>query len=70
VLVATITNKVTTSLFSKPEIKTVEELKGKIIATGRPGAFLGAMVRYVLREGNEKVQNVQIVQVVSKDFRV
>jgi NitT/TauT family transport system substrate-binding protein len=49
VLVATITNKVTTSLFSKPEIKTVEELKGKVIATGRPGAFLDAMVRYVLR---------------------
>lgn len=49
VVVATITNKVTTSLFSKPEIKSVEELKGKIIATGRPGAFLDAMVRYVLR---------------------
>lgn len=49
VLVATITNKVTTSLFSKPEIKTVDELKGKVIATGRPGAFLDAMVRYVLR---------------------
>lgn len=49
VLVATITNKVTTSLFSKPEIRTVEELKGKVIATGRPGAFLDAMVRYVLR---------------------
>ena len=49
VVVATITNKVTTSLFSKPEIKTVEELKGKVIATGRPGAFLDAMVRYVLR---------------------
>jgi ABC-type nitrate/sulfonate/bicarbonate transport system substrate-binding protein len=49
VLVATITNKVTTSLFSKPEIKTVEELRGKVIATGRPGAFLDALVRYVLR---------------------
>ena len=49
VLVATITNKVTTSLFSRPEIKTVEELKGKVVATGRPGAFLDALVRYVLR---------------------
>ena len=49
VVVATITNKVTTSLFSKPEIKSVEELKGKVVATGRPGAFLDAMVRYVLR---------------------
>ena len=49
VLIATITNKVGTSLFSKPEIKTVEELRGKTVATGRPGAFLDAMVRYVLR---------------------
>jgi len=49
VLVATITNKVGTSLFAKPEIKSVEDLKGKTIATGRPGAFLDATVRYVLR---------------------
>ena len=49
VVVATITNKVTTSLFAKAEIKSVEELKGKTVATGRPGAFLDAMVRYVLR---------------------
>lgn len=49
VLVATITSKIGTALFSKTEIKTVEELKGKTIATGRPGAFLDATVRYVLR---------------------
>ncbi|HEV8723400.1 MAG TPA: ABC transporter substrate-binding protein [Candidatus Binatia bacterium] len=49
VLVATITNKVGTALFAKSEIRTVEDLKGKIVATGRPGAFLDAMVRYVLR---------------------
>ena len=49
VLVATITNKGGTSLFAKNEIRTVEDLKGKIVATGRPGAFLDAMVRYVLR---------------------
>jgi NitT/TauT family transport system substrate-binding protein len=49
VLVATITSKIGTSLFAKPEIKTVEELKGKTVATGRPAAFLDATVRYVLR---------------------
>ena len=49
VLVATITSKIGTSLFSKPEIKSVEDLKGKTIATGRPAAFLDATVRYVLR---------------------
>lgn len=49
VLVATITSKIGTSIFAKPDIKTVEDLKGKTIATGRPAAFLDATVRYVLR---------------------
>ena len=49
VLVATITNKVGTSIFARGDIKSVEDLKGKTIATGRPGAFLDATVRYVLR---------------------
>jgi len=40
VLVATITSKIGTSLFAKPDVKTVEDLKGKTIATGRPAAFL------------------------------
>src|SRR5262245_56045665 len=50
VLVATITSKISTSLFSKNELKSVEDLKGKTVATGRPGAFLDATVRYVLRK--------------------
>ncbi|HTN70613.1 MAG TPA: ABC transporter substrate-binding protein [Methylomirabilota bacterium] len=49
VIVATTTTKVGTAIFSKPEIKSIEELKGKTLATGRPGAFLDATVRYVLR---------------------
>ena len=49
VLVATITNKVGTSIFARSDIKSIEDLKGKTIATGRPGAFLDATVRYVLR---------------------
>jgi ABC-type nitrate/sulfonate/bicarbonate transport system substrate-binding protein len=49
VLVATITSKIGTSLFAKADLKNVEDLKGKTIATGRPAAFLDATVRYVLR---------------------
>ena len=49
VLVATITSKIGTSLFAKADLKSVEDLKGKTIATGRPAAFLDATVRYVLR---------------------
>jgi ABC-type nitrate/sulfonate/bicarbonate transport system substrate-binding protein len=49
VIVLTFINKVGSSIFSKTEIKSPEELKGKTIATGRPGAFADTMVRYVLR---------------------
>jgi NitT/TauT family transport system substrate-binding protein len=49
VIVATTTTKVGTAIFSKPDLKSVEELKGRTLATGRPGAFLDATVRYVLR---------------------
>jgi ABC-type nitrate/sulfonate/bicarbonate transport system substrate-binding protein len=49
VLVATITSKIGTSLFAKADLKSVEELRGKTVATGRPAAFLDATVRYVLR---------------------
>jgi ABC-type nitrate/sulfonate/bicarbonate transport system substrate-binding protein len=42
-------NKVNSAIFSRPEIKSAEELRGKTVATGRPGAFGDTMVRYVLR---------------------
>jgi ABC-type nitrate/sulfonate/bicarbonate transport system substrate-binding protein len=49
VIVLTFINKVDSALFTKPEIKSAEQLRGKTIATGRPGAFADTMVRYVLR---------------------
>jgi ABC-type nitrate/sulfonate/bicarbonate transport system substrate-binding protein len=49
VIILTFINKVYSGIFSKPELKTVEDLRGKTIATGRPGAFGEVMVRYVLR---------------------
>jgi ABC-type nitrate/sulfonate/bicarbonate transport system substrate-binding protein len=42
-------NRVDSALFSRADIKSAEELRGKTIATGRPGAFGDMMVRYVLR---------------------
>ena len=53
VLVATITSKIGTSLFGKADVKSVEDLKGKTVATGRPAAFLDATVRYVLRSSSD-----------------
>ncbi len=49
VIILVSTNKVPSSLFTKPEIKSAEELRGKTIATGRPGAFGDTMVRYILK---------------------
>ena len=48
VIVLTFVNKVNSSLFTKADIKSPEGLRGKTIATGRPGAFADVMVRYVL----------------------
>src|SRR6185295_10790449 len=49
VIIMTTVNKVNSAIFSRPEIKSAEELRGKTVATGRPGAFGDTMVRYVLR---------------------
>jgi ABC-type nitrate/sulfonate/bicarbonate transport system substrate-binding protein len=49
VIIMTSVNKVNSAIFSRAEIKTAEELRGKVVATGRPGAFGDMMVRYVLR---------------------
>lgn len=49
VIILTFINKVSSGIFTKTDIKSPEELRGKTIATGRPGAFADTMVRYVLR---------------------
>jgi ABC-type nitrate/sulfonate/bicarbonate transport system substrate-binding protein len=48
VIVALMSNKVGGGIFSRTEIKTPEDLKGKVIGTGRPGALNDIMVRHVL----------------------
>jgi ABC-type nitrate/sulfonate/bicarbonate transport system substrate-binding protein len=48
VIVALLSNKMGGGIFSKSEIKRPEDLKGKLIATGRPGALNDVLVRYVL----------------------
>jgi len=48
VIVALLSNKLGGGIFSKSEIKRPEDLKGKVIATGRPGALNDILVRYVM----------------------
>jgi len=49
VAILTFVNKVGGSIFSKNEIKTKQDLKGKTVATGRPGGLLDLLTRYVIR---------------------
>lgn len=49
VIVLTFANLVPGVIVVKPEIKSGEDLKGKVIGTGRPGALADTMVRYVLQ---------------------
>ena len=49
VIILTFVNRVPGVIVSKPEIKTPEDLRGKVIGTGCPGALADTMVRYVLR---------------------
>jgi ABC-type nitrate/sulfonate/bicarbonate transport system substrate-binding protein len=49
VIVLAFVNRVGGAIVSKPEIKGADDLRGKVIGTGRPGALAETMVRYVLR---------------------
>jgi ABC-type nitrate/sulfonate/bicarbonate transport system substrate-binding protein len=49
VIVLVFVNKVPGVIVARPEIKNAEDLRGKVIGTGRPGALADTMVRYVLR---------------------
>ncbi len=49
VIVANFINKVGGAIYTKPEIKTPEDFRGKVIGVGRAGSITDAVVRYVLR---------------------
>lgn len=49
VIVANFINKVGGAIYSKSEIKSPEELRGKTLGVGRAGSITDAVVRYVLR---------------------
>lgn len=49
VIILTFVNTVPGVIVARPEIKSGEDLRGKVIGTGRPGALADTMVRYVLK---------------------
>jgi NitT/TauT family transport system substrate-binding protein len=65
VIIASFLNATGSSIFSKQQIKTVKELQGKNIASGRPGAVTDILLHYVLKRkvGLEPGRDVKIVPV-------
>jgi ABC-type nitrate/sulfonate/bicarbonate transport system substrate-binding protein len=49
VIVASFINKVGGAIYSKSEIKSAEDLRGKVIGVGRAGSISDSVLRYVLR---------------------
>jgi NitT/TauT family transport system substrate-binding protein len=65
VIIASFMNTTGSSIFSKPQIKTVKELQGKNIASGRPGAVTDILLHYILKRkvGLEPGRDVKIIPV-------
>jgi NitT/TauT family transport system substrate-binding protein len=49
IIIASFANTTGSSVFSKPQITKSADLRGKVIATGRPGVVLDTLLRYVLK---------------------
>ena len=57
-------NKLEYSVFAAPEIKTVQDLKGKIVTGTRPGASADSALRLILRKwGLEPGKDVIFISV-------
>ena len=65
VIIASFVNATGSSIFSKPQIKTAKELRGKTLASGRPGAVSDILLHYILKRkiGLEPGRDVKIVNV-------
>jgi len=65
VIIASFMSTTGSSIFSKQQIKTVKELQGKNIASGRPGAVTDILLHYILKRkvGLEPGRDVKIVPV-------
>jgi len=65
VIIASFMNTTGSSIFSKPQIKTVKELQGKNIASGRPGAVTDILLHYILKRkvGLEPGRDVKVIPV-------
>jgi len=65
VIIASFIQTTGSSIFSKPQIKTAKELRGKNLASGRPGAVTDILLHYILKRklGLEPGRDVKIVNI-------
>ena len=65
VIIASFVHTTGSSIFSKPQLKTAKELRGKNIASGRPGAVTDILLHYILKRkfALEPGRDVKIVNI-------
>ncbi len=65
VIIASFVNATGSSIFTKPQITTAKELRGKTVASGRPGAVSDILLHYILKRklALEPGRDVKIVNV-------
>jgi ABC-type nitrate/sulfonate/bicarbonate transport system substrate-binding protein len=63
VIIASFADTTGSSIFSKPEIKSLAELRGKVIGVGRPGGLSDTLLAYLLKR-NPRLDSTRDVKVV------
>src|SRR5262249_13698921 len=64
VIIASFADSTGSSMFSKPEIKNLAELRGKVIGAGRPGGLSDTFLAYILKRrlGLDPTRDVKVVR--------
>lgn len=64
VIIASLANTTGTSIYSKPGIKNLDDLRDKVIGSGRPGGLSDTLLPYILkgRLGLDPTRNVKVVR--------
>jgi ABC-type nitrate/sulfonate/bicarbonate transport system substrate-binding protein len=64
VIIASFADSTGASIFSKPEIKSLAELRGKSIGAGRPGGLSDTLLAYILKRrlGLDPTREVKVVR--------
>ena len=64
VIIASFADTTGSSIFSKPEIKSLANLRGKVIGAGRPGGLSDTLLTYILKRrlGLDPTRDVKVVR--------